>query len=265
MSRHLFIVGAQRSASTYLYYLLDEHPSVEMARPVVPEPKFFMQEDSENRLEEYRVRFFPEGASICGEKSTSYFETEAAAKRIAKLFPDALIVVTLRNPVHRAISNYWFSVSHRIEKEPITVLVDEKAQDRTFEKTSVSPYGYLRRGTYIDCLDMYARYFPLEQMRILVQEDFVGNLTAVQDFYESIGIARDFSPDSLDETINDGSYSASSTPAEVVDFLYSYYEERNRKLAHKYELNLDSWNRIGPIGTFNSESADRESLSTSWK
>ena len=41
---NLFIVGAQRSGSTYLYNMLDGHPQVSMVHPVRPEPKFFMNE-----------------------------------------------------------------------------------------------------------------------------------------------------------------------------------------------------------------------------
>ena len=43
---NLFIVGAQRSGSTYLYNLLDGHPEVSMIRPARPEPKFFLSQDS---------------------------------------------------------------------------------------------------------------------------------------------------------------------------------------------------------------------------
>ena len=38
-----FIVGAQRSGSTYLYNLLDGHPDVCMAKHVRPEPKYFLK------------------------------------------------------------------------------------------------------------------------------------------------------------------------------------------------------------------------------
>jgi len=38
---HFFVVGAQRSGTTYLYNVLDEHPQIFMAKPVRPEPKFF--------------------------------------------------------------------------------------------------------------------------------------------------------------------------------------------------------------------------------
>src|SRR6202035_103039 len=38
-----FIIGgAPRSGTTWLYWLLDRHPHVYLAKPVTPEPKFFL-------------------------------------------------------------------------------------------------------------------------------------------------------------------------------------------------------------------------------
>ena len=35
------IAGAPRCGTTWLSHLLDRHPDVQMAKPEVPEPKFF--------------------------------------------------------------------------------------------------------------------------------------------------------------------------------------------------------------------------------
>jgi hypothetical protein len=36
MVEHFFICGAQRSATTYLYRMLEQHPEIAMAKPVRP-------------------------------------------------------------------------------------------------------------------------------------------------------------------------------------------------------------------------------------
>ncbi len=86
-SEHFFIVGAQRSGTTYLYRTLDEHPEIEMAKPVRPEPKFFLQGDlSAYTHDDYLGLFFGNkaGAKLRGEKSTSYIESEHAARQISR-------------------------------------------------------------------------------------------------------------------------------------------------------------------------------------
>src|SRR5262245_35557105 len=43
------IAGAPRSGTTWLYHLLDRHPQIYMARPVRPEPKFFLVDELYDR------------------------------------------------------------------------------------------------------------------------------------------------------------------------------------------------------------------------
>jgi hypothetical protein len=167
MNDHFFIAGAQRSATTYLYHLLAEHPEIEMAQPVRPEPKFFLVDELfEHGLAYYRERFFPgkPGARLRGEKSTSYMESEIAAQRIARCFPESHILFLLRDPIERAISNYWFSVNNGLESLPLEEAFrreEERWQQYDRSRVSVSPYAYLRRGRYIDFIEVYERYFSL--------------------------------------------------------------------------------------------------------
>ena len=133
MAEHFFIVGAQRAGTSYLYQLLDEHPEIEMAKPAKPEPKFFHVDTLyQHGLEYYKSFYFQEGTSVCirGEKSTSYMESEKAAYRIAQAFPDGKILFLLRDPIERAISNYWFSVGNGFEQLSMreAFLVDESKQ-----------------------------------------------------------------------------------------------------------------------------------------
>ena len=86
MFEHFFIAGAQRSGTSYLYHILAEHPEIEMAKPLRPEPKFFHVDALfERGLDYYRHHFFEgkAGAWLRGEKSTSYMESEKAAGRAA--------------------------------------------------------------------------------------------------------------------------------------------------------------------------------------
>src|SRR3954470_19502534 len=148
MPDHFVIVGAQRSGTTYLYGLLDEHPEIEMAKPLRPEPKFFLDYDRYSLgLDAYDAQLFPDaGAHVRGEKSTSYIESEVAARRIAAMLPNAVVVVAGRDPVRRALSNLRFSIQNGIETlEPDDALRWAAAGDRPWdrERFSVSPFDYL--------------------------------------------------------------------------------------------------------------------------
>ncbi|HEX9774510.1 MAG TPA: sulfotransferase [Actinomycetota bacterium] len=172
------IVGAQRCGTTYLYTLLDEHPSIEMARPLRPEPKFFLKADAVARgIDAYLADHFGHRphARVRGEKGTSYIESEDAARRIAGILPDPKIVVLVRDPIDRAISNYRFSVKNGLETLPIAEALTEQAQDRPYDTSSISasPFGYLRRGRYAEQLEMYGRHIPRERIFVAVLEELV--------------------------------------------------------------------------------------------
>jgi len=250
MFEHFFIVGAQRSGTTYLYQLLAEHPEIEMARPISPEPKFFIADALfEQGLEYYENHFFVGKANawLRGEKSTSYMESEKAAKRIARYFPKAKILFILRDPLERAISNYWFSVNNGLETMPMSdafIHEEERRLDYDQQRTSVSPYAYLKRGRYIDYISMYERYFPTEHIKIILYEQFVGSRDLVRDLHVFLGVAPDFTPSTLYRVFNKGDKPNSALPPALERYLLDYFAESNARLAERFGLDLTEWRRL---------------------
>lgn len=247
MTRHFFIAGAQRSGSTYLHTILSEHPEIEVNQPWWPEPKFFLQPDANQRIEEYVNTYFTHGdASLRGEKSVCYMEHPEVAERLANSFPDARILFILRNPVHRAISNYWYSVKNGFENESIEkVLMDESYQVRPYDRARIigcPPYHYLKRGKYLDYLENYFKHFDAQHMKILVFEEFICNRNAVRELFTFLGISAEFVPLSIDTKVN--AYSPEDenpVNADVKSFLYEYYAESNAALARRWGLDLSKW------------------------
>ena len=247
MFEHLFVVGAQRAGTTYLYHLLAEHPEIEMASPVRPEPKFFLLDASFRRgLSYYESTFFGTKADawLRGEKSTSYMESEKAARRIAECFPSARVLFILRDPIERAISNYWFSVSNGLETMPMSdafLHENERVLMHAQARVSVSPYAYLRRGLYVDYISMYERLFPPSNMKILLHEEFVGSITLAQELYAFLGVAPGFIPSAFHQVFNKGEKGDSTLAPDLEDYLMQYFAESNERLATRYDMNLAEW------------------------
>lgn len=205
---NLFIVGAQRSGSTYLYQALDSHPQVTMARPLQPEPKFFLSAQAvELGKEYYEESYYPDrklDTRYLGEKSASYIESPDAARRIKSFYPNARILMILRDPVQRAYSNYRFSVMHMLEPLNFADAVGEEAerlQSSTFT-TSVTPYAYRQRGHYMNYIESYLQMFDASQLCVLIFEEFVNNRASLQQLFGWLGVNQDFVPSSLKEAFN---------------------------------------------------------------
>lgn len=245
---HLFIVGAQRSGSTYLYHVLSTHPQVLMARPARPEPKFFL--DGERYAlgrQHYEQTYFsapPPGTRYFGEKSTSYIESPTAARRIQSFYPDARILMILRDPVERAWSNFRFSVEHGLDQldfEAALAAEPERLRDATFA-TSVNPYAYRWRGHYFDFIEDYSRLFNRDQICILIFEEIVGNVAETQNLYRWLGVDDTVVPASLGEVFNATRTRCEMPPAARASLIRGY-EKSLERLENHVGHRIEAWRR----------------------
>ncbi len=231
---HFVVVGAQRCGTTYLCDLLDAHPQIEMAKPLRPEPKFFLDDDRYARgLEYYESEFFSEPETqVRGEKSTSYIESDVAARRIATMLPAAPLIVVLRDPVHRAISNYRFSAENGVEALPISEALRVEAWKRPWdrERFSVSPFAYLARGRYIEYLERLVRHAAPELIHVLVFEELVTDAGVVADLYARLGVDDRFRPAAVGSAVNASATTDEPVDTEIEERLREYFREPTQRL-----------------------------------
>ncbi|TSS23699.1 Heparan sulfate glucosamine 3-O-sulfotransferase 4 [Bagarius yarrelli] len=124
---------------------------------------------------------------ITMEKTPSYFVTNSAPKRIHTMAKDIKLIIVVRNPVTRAISDYTQTLSKRPEIPTFEVLA---FKNRTLGLIDAS-WSALRIGIYALHLENWLQYFPLSQMHFVSGErlitDPAGEMTKVQDF---LGLKR---------------------------------------------------------------------------
>lgn len=239
-----FVVGAQRSGTTYLYDILEQHPQICMAKPVKPEPKYFLNKRIEDiSLDEYYKAYYNScrETQVFGEKSTSYYEKEEVAKLISSCCPHAKIVFCLRNPIKRALSNYQFSVDHGLETRVLEeVFIENKPAPNHSFNTSVNPFNYLGRGEYAKYIKMYQKYFPKNQIKILIFEEFANNQNEIKKLYSFLGVDFTFQPLNTDSIVN-ASSKKKNINKNVIIKLKEYYESHNEELSRLLENSLNCW------------------------
>jgi sulfotransferase family protein len=236
VTRHLLVIGAQRCGTTYLYTMLDAHPDIAMARPSRPEPKVFLSESLTARgLDWYHDAYFAHAAteSVLGEKSTSYLEDGGAAERARRMLGDAEIVVQLRDPVARAVSNWRFSVRHGHEGRSLDealgqTLVGPREWDPSV--TSVSPYAYLQRGRYVDYLEPWFAAFP-DTLHVRFLEDVTAGQARARDLYEALGVDPTYEPPAEMQRVNQSEGSAPCLDDGLVRRLRDYFRTSDLRLA----------------------------------
>jgi Sulfotransferase domain len=236
VTRHFLVIGAQRSGTTYLRTLLEAHPDVAMNRPPRPEPKVFLSAELTGRgLGWYRSTYFAHvtNETLLGEKSTSYIECAEAADRAVEMLGDAAIVVLLRDPVERAVSNWQFSTENGYERRPLEEALRANllaSHPWTPGETSVSPYLYLERGRYVTYLPPWTTAFP-DGVRVLFLHDLLTQKQTLADVYAHLGVDAEFVPDCWGAPINQSSEPAPELAPGLEDELRAYFAVSDEALA----------------------------------
>jgi hypothetical protein len=232
---HFLVIGAQRCGTTYLHELLADHPEIAMARPVRPEPKAFLTDEVVERgAEWYRETYFghADAALLLGEKSTSYLESTDAIQRVTEVLSSPRIVVQLRDPIERAVSNWSFSRAHGMEERSLTEALSRNLDGPLPwdpQLTSVSPYAYLERGRYAGQLAPWFAAFP-GLVRVQFLEDLVENPERIGDLYGWLGVDAGVRPDSLGRPVNQGDQPTDTIDDGLLDRLRDYFHDSDRAL-----------------------------------
>jgi hypothetical protein len=127
------------------------------------------------------------------EASPSYISHYWAPQRLAALLPGARLLVTLRDPVDRAYSQ--FQMSRREQEEPLRSfaeavaaeegrLAGERARtlsDRWYNSWPIGCWSYLMRSRYAEQLERWLEFFPREQFHFLTLEQLATDPQATLD------------------------------------------------------------------------------------
>jgi hypothetical protein len=248
------IAGGQRCRTTWLVHLLDEHPDVYMAKPVHPEPKFFLSEPAPGKDAGWYVRTWFAAATTeaaVGEKSTSYMDAPDVPRRMREAFPRLQVVFVLRNPVDRAVSNYRFSRYHGLEKAPLDVALREeerRVRETSFPGVSTHPFAYVRRGRYAEHIDRFLEHFAPEALKIVLEDDLAAEPVATyRSLFAFLGVDPDFTPASATRRENPSPSDDLTLAPATFDYLLEQFEESTRRLAGLLGRDLGAWRRPSPM------------------
>jgi len=195
MLPHFIGIGPTKTATTWLFECLREHPEVFL--PAVKETQFFVRSQYTDNLAEYE-QFFAgtKGDHTVGEISPRYFASADAAERIHRHLPHTKLIITLRHPVERLESEYWHLRRMNIEVGDTSRNVPDTLEDalRTHEQSLIEPSLYAKH------LQRWRERFDQSQMHIIFGEDVrTRPADVMRDVFAFLGVDPSFEPASLTE------------------------------------------------------------------
>ena len=171
-------VGTQKGGTTYLYELLKRHPQVFLAEP---KEQHFFSLHWQRGVDWYRKQFASAAESqICGEITPYYLFHPEAPERIQSLLPNVKLIVLLRDPVERALSQYFHSrrlgLDHLDLEEAFAAEAGRlhnsaEVLQQGLSHISHQQHSYLSRSRYEEQLQRFEAYFATDQILILKSED----------------------------------------------------------------------------------------------
>jgi len=236
-----FILGAMKAGTTSLNSYLRQHPQVlPTARKEI---RFFSSDDLYDLGIDWYQSFFPPtpltGQYLSVDATPAYLRSALAPGRLQQHYPHAKLMVLLRNPVDRAVSQYHYEVWRGKETRPIEEALEADLQRveqmSDLDRELSCKAGYVASGMYAYQLAWWMRTFPREQFFIESTDRLHEQpQSLVNDVFRFLGL----NPRNIDVKArkNVGAYS----PLEGVwrERLADFYRPHSRLLQDQLQLEL---------------------------
>lgn len=198
ISPNTHIIGVQKAATTSLFYWLGQHEEVYAPLAAKDYPFFADNKLWEQGVDNYLKLFSKAGKQkiiLAGSVHTLKFSY--ARKRLHQIYPDATLIVVLRDPIDRLVSAYNYRAKTGAEQLDFTEALQQEVARSTgplFEDNAGG--AYIEHGFYCKQLKELMKLFAPERIKILWFEEIVATPTLVlRDLFQFLGIDADFEPD----------------------------------------------------------------------
>ncbi|MCF8423883.1 MAG: sulfotransferase domain-containing protein [Bacteroidia bacterium] len=182
------IVGAQKSGTSALFEILKQH--TEITGAIKKEIHFFDNDDRfpNKKYNNYHL-FFPfpykvPSGNLLFEATPSYLFKPNVAERIFAYNKNIKIIISLRNPVDRALSawtmfHYGFKNHHKYnalhDKQNFSIAIDNEMKALKNEQWNVVKPPYVQTGIYFYQIEKYYNLFPKENILIIEHSELQNN------------------------------------------------------------------------------------------
>lgn len=217
-------VGTPKCGTEWIVACLREHPEVDFS--LHKEPHVFMSlQDSKlmgrayaiNRLktiEEYKNDFTWKEGTKKGEFSIQYIFDKKALEKTKKAFPNAKIILTIRNPVDWLYSLYWYlRFSNAYHRIPATF-------EEALETTNPDQPYHKNKANFGDHIKMCMDIFGRKNLLIIPLEDVKNSPEkTIKKIYSFVGIDPNYNPTMLNVHMNKTTALRFPGLSKYIDFL----------------------------------------------
>lgn len=227
-----FVIGAQKCATSWLYYCLRDHSEICVPNKKLEAGYVGGKMFAEKGEAWFFDRFMPKEGQVTGDISVEYLWDEGAAEALRPYAEGAKLIVSLRHPVDRMVSGYfWLLRKGDMPNIPLEdgiapILAAKPGFPDPLEEPLAQAVG---RSLYGPQLQRFIDIYGAENIKVVLYEEIAADgLAKVQEIYDYLGVASDFVPPSLGSAPKKNSYNRwllaieNATTSKVVAKLCNY-------------------------------------------
>lgn len=162
-------LGTQKGGTTSLHQWLSTHPQVFL--PACKEVHYFdlQPEQPTSWYAQHFQNAQPE--QVCGEITPFYLFHPDVPTRIHAVLPKVRMIVLLRDPVERTLSQVFHARKRGFESlMPEEALAAEASRLQSGNPESLQKHSYVSRSRYLEQLNRYDTLFQQQQLLVLQSE-----------------------------------------------------------------------------------------------
>jgi hypothetical protein len=205
------VIGAQKCATSWLYYCLKEHPEILLPDDKAERAYLGGEMYVKNGTQWYLNRYTEKSENRKrGDISVDYMYDENTPKNLEAYVDKPKFIASLRHPTDRLISSYYWLVrkGHLPNlpiEEGIKPLLDQKPG---FPDSNIGLiYEAVNRGFYGEQLERFTKMYSTESLYVAAYENInEDGTTELRKIYNFIGVDSSYVPKSLNVRPKKNSY-----------------------------------------------------------
>jgi hypothetical protein len=222
------ILGAQKCGTTALSLNIGKHPDIyiDMNKDPAKSEIHFFDIHWKRGIDWYKKKFHYSKKCV-GEKTPELLYLSSVFPNIQSVNPYVKLIIILRNPVERAYSQWKHNIKNGYDNRSFEDACNDEIQNRLGENKTfwTAQKHYLQRGLYYNQIIELMKWFPMQNILILFQENILKNMgTEYNKVYSFLNLKL-FSTNYQLEYVSEN-----KTKIENKDFYLNFFKKDIEKL-----------------------------------
>ncbi|TWU07961.1 sulfotransferase family protein [Stieleria varia] len=243
----LLIIGAQKCGTSTLHASLGSHRQV--CFPMNPANGKTIKEMNYfgnlwDRGHDWYASHYQDDSRIALDSTPNYLCDIEAHERMAQVLPDARLIVSLRDPIARAYSQF----NHYSQHIEVTRTWDWRRPGESLAANIQAEldepkrrwYGLLARGYYERQLQHLLSFFPRERIHVMIMERWIAD---PDRYFDELLAFADLEPQELTKNaVHMRAYTVDPLDRDLDRQLREIYRPHNERLFEWLGESIDEWN-----------------------